>query len=185
MRLMEMTKRIQNLKTEFNKEIQTLARTQDEMKMDWKSPIIQPEKSKETLTSRMNQAGDRLSGLEDKVQDLDKIRKEYEKEKTIKERNIQKTQNTMKRQNLQITGIVGEGSQVNGIDQIFTKIRKESFQNPKKDAPLQIQEHKEDRTDKTRKENPHTVSVKTPCMNNNNNNPKPCVHTIGSHHNNS
>lgn len=67
MRLMEMTKRIQNLKTEFNKEIQTLARTQDEMKMDWKSPIIQPEKSKETLTSRMNQAGDRLSGLEDKV----------------------------------------------------------------------------------------------------------------------
>lgn len=81
----------------------------------------------------------------------------------------------MRRQNLQIIGIEeGEEFQVNGLDQTFNKIMKESSHNPSKDALLQIQVNKEYQTEKARKENPSIISVKTPNMSNNN--PKTMCH---------
>ena len=80
---MEMTKMIQVLRTEFNKEIEILKRTQDEMKMELKNPTTYLDNSKGSLTGRMNQAEDRISGLENKVDDLDQIRKEYKTLKNI------------------------------------------------------------------------------------------------------
>lgn len=61
---MEMTKTIQNFKTEFNKEIGTLK--------SWngvgnESPMIQLEYSKEGLNSKMNQTEYRIPGLKFKV----------------------------------------------------------------------------------------------------------------------
>lgn len=50
--------------------------------MTLKSPITQLENSKESLTSRMNHSEDRISGLKDKIGDLDKIIKNMKKIKT-------------------------------------------------------------------------------------------------------
>ena len=48
-------KRIQDLRAELSKEIETLRRTQVELKMKLKNPTFRLEK-KGSLTSRMNQA---------------------------------------------------------------------------------------------------------------------------------
>ena len=53
------------------------------MKKELKNPRTYLENSKGSLTGRMNQTEDRISGLEDKVDDLDQIRKEYETLKNI------------------------------------------------------------------------------------------------------
>ena len=71
-------KRIQDLRAELSKEIETLRRTQVELKMKLKNPTFRLEKKK-SLTSRMNQAEDRISGLNDKVEDLDKYTKNMTK----------------------------------------------------------------------------------------------------------
>lgn len=68
---MELTKRIQGLKTEFSKEIGTFKKTQTEMRMELKNPITLLENPNKSLTSRMNQVEDRISGLKDKAEDLD------------------------------------------------------------------------------------------------------------------
>lgn len=77
--LVEMTKKIQDLKMEFNQDIETLKRTQDEMNMELKNPIVQLQKSKESFTSRINQVEDRISCLEDKIENLDQTSKKHEK----------------------------------------------------------------------------------------------------------
>lgn len=47
--------------------------------MELKSPVAQLENSKENLTNRMNYTEDRIPGLKDKVEDLDRIIRECEK----------------------------------------------------------------------------------------------------------
>lgn len=47
--------------------------------MEFKNPLTQLENTKESLASRMNQAGDKISELEDKVQCLEQISKKYQK----------------------------------------------------------------------------------------------------------
>lgn len=54
-RLVEMTKIIQDLRTNFKKEIETLMKAQAKIKMEFKSPGSQLANSKGSLTCRMNQ----------------------------------------------------------------------------------------------------------------------------------
>lgn len=75
----------------------------------------------------MHQAEDRISGLDNQVQDLDQVNKQYERFQKTHERNIQKK---IKRPNHQIKGIHEAGeSQANGIDQIFNKILEKKLSN--------------------------------------------------------
>lgn len=62
------------------------------------------------------------------------------KNKKAQERSIQNMWDTIKRPNLQIIVTDEEGSQVNGIGQVFNKVIKENFQRLKKHALIQIQE---------------------------------------------
>lgn len=50
MKLIGMTKTIQDPKTQFNKQVETMKRSQCEMKMELKSSITQLEHSRESLT---------------------------------------------------------------------------------------------------------------------------------------
>lgn len=75
--LIEMMKMIQNLRKKSNQETETLKRTQSEMKTKLKNPITQLE----SFTSSMDQAKDRISGLQNKIHDLDQINKKCEKVK--------------------------------------------------------------------------------------------------------
>lgn len=66
---MEMMKTIQDSRTEFNKEIETWRRTQTEMKMELKIPIIPIIQLENTKTPSiiMTQTVDRISELKNKV----------------------------------------------------------------------------------------------------------------------
>lgn len=81
---MERTKTIQDLKAEFNKEIETLRMSQAEMKMEQKYPVTQEENSKE---SRMTQSEDEVYSLEEiSIEDENKNKDiNTEKEHTGKE----------------------------------------------------------------------------------------------------
>lgn len=46
---------IWDLKTKFNKEIETFKRIQVKMRMEWKNSVFQLENSEQSLTSKMNQ----------------------------------------------------------------------------------------------------------------------------------
>lgn len=60
-------KTIWEQRKEFYKEIKALTRTQPEIKIELKIPITQQKNAKKTIASRMNQKGDRISELEDRV----------------------------------------------------------------------------------------------------------------------
>lgn len=64
-------KTIQALRTKFNKEMETLKRTQVEMSIELKNSVVLLENSKERLTNKMNQ-NDKITGHKDKVEDLTK-----------------------------------------------------------------------------------------------------------------
>lgn len=72
-----MHKTIQDLRTEFNQETETLKSTLGEMKVSLRNPIAQQQNSKECLTYRMNQTEGKLSDFEDKIEGVDQISKEH------------------------------------------------------------------------------------------------------------
>lgn len=74
-----MLRTIQGWKTEFNKDIETVKRTQNEDKIE--KHVAQLENWKERLTSRVTQTEDRMSSLGDKTEDLHHISKEDEHKK--------------------------------------------------------------------------------------------------------
>lgn len=55
-----------------------LKKTQNKTKTGLKNLVTQEGDSKEFLTSRIYQAEHRISGLKDKIEDLDQIRKRHE-----------------------------------------------------------------------------------------------------------
>lgn len=71
----DITKIIQDLKTEFKEDLETLKRPSPN-KDRIKNSISQYKNPGESLISRMNQAEKRISELGDKVENLDKISKE-------------------------------------------------------------------------------------------------------------
>lgn len=62
-----------------------LKKTYTVMNMELKNPNNLIRNSKESLICRMNQAQGRISGLKDKIENLDQIRKENEKNYENKE----------------------------------------------------------------------------------------------------
>lgn len=62
----------------FNKAMEALKRTQTAMKVELENTIVQLKNWKKSLIRRMIQAEDRISGLKDKIEDLDQISKEKE-----------------------------------------------------------------------------------------------------------
>jgi chromosome segregation ATPase len=80
--------------------------------------------------SRLQQAEDRISELEDKMEIKGKNEEQLVKQLKTYERNRQELTDSIKRPNLRIMGIEeGEEVQVKGICNIFNKIITEHFPN--------------------------------------------------------
>lgn len=71
-------KTIQNIKSEFNNNRKIMKRTQITMMMELKNSITQLRKLGKNLISRINKVEDKISGLKDKIHDMDCLCKEYE-----------------------------------------------------------------------------------------------------------
>jgi hypothetical protein len=91
-------------------------------------------------SNRLEQAEDRISVLEGKVEIKGKTEELLCKQLKTCERNVQKLTDSIKRPNLRIIGIEeGEEVQAKGIHNIFNKTT-ENFPNLKKTIPIQVQE---------------------------------------------
>ena len=84
---------------------------------------------------------ERISGVEDTIENIDTIVNRNAKCKKLLTQNIQEIQDTMRRPNLRIIGIEESGdSQLKGPENIFNKIIEENFPNLRKEMPMSIQE---------------------------------------------
>jgi chaperonin cofactor prefoldin len=113
--------------------------------------------------SRLEQAEDKISDLEDKMEIKGKTGELLVKQLRTCERNMQELTESIKRPNLRILGIEeGEEVQAKGVCNIFNKIITENFPNLEKIVPIQVQEASRtpNRLDKNRTTPPHTI-IKT------------------------
>jgi hypothetical protein len=94
-----------------------------------------------SISNRIPEMEERISGAEDSVENIDTTIKENAKWKKILTQNIQEIQDTMRRPNLRIIDIdENEDFQLKRPVNIFNKIIKENFPNLKKEMPMNIQE---------------------------------------------
>ena len=84
------------------------------------------------ITNGIQEIEERISGVEDTVEEIDTIVKENSKCKKLLTQNIQEIQNTMKRPNLRIIGIEEiKDSQLKGPENTFNKVVKKKLPQPK------------------------------------------------------
>jgi septation ring formation regulator EzrA len=114
----ELNKTIQDLKLE----VETIKKTQREKTLGIE---IQGKKSgtiDASITNRMQEMEERISGIEDSIENMDTTIKENAKCKKILIQNIQEIQDTMRRPNLRTIGIdEDEDFQLKGPVNIFKK----------------------------------------------------------------
>ena len=81
-----------------------------------------------SITNRMQEIEEKISGAEDTIENIDTTEKENAKSKKLLTQHIQKIQDTMRRQNLRIIDIEeNEDSQLKGSVNIFNKTIEENF----------------------------------------------------------
>ena len=101
-----------------------------------------------SITNRIQEVKERISGLEDMVEEIDTTVKENSKNQTKNKQtnkqntqSIQEIQDTLKRENLRIIEIEkNEDSQLKGPENVFSKIIEENFPNLKKVIGIKVQE---------------------------------------------
>ena len=94
-----------------------------------------------SISNRIQEMEERISGTEDYIGNIDTTIKENAKCKKILTQNIQEIQDTMRKPNLQIIGVgENEDFQLKGPANIFNKIIEENFPNLKKEMTMNIQE---------------------------------------------
>ena len=131
----ELNKIIQDLK--MKKE--TIKKSQRGTKLDIENLGKRSGVIDASITNRIHEIEERISGAEDTIENIDTTGKENAKSKNLLIQNILKIQDTMKRPNLRVIGIEeNEDFQFKGPVNIFNKIIKENFPNLKKEMPMNI-----------------------------------------------
>ena len=120
----ELNKTIQDLKME----VETIKKSQRETTLELENLGKRSGVIDASITNRIQEIEERISGAEDTIENIDTTVKESAKCKNFLTQNIQAIQNTMRRTNLRITGIEkSKNSQLKGPVNIFkNKKRKHS-----------------------------------------------------------
>jgi chromosome segregation ATPase len=109
----------------------------------------------ESISNRIQEMEERISGAEDSIGNMDTTIKENAKFKKILTQNIQEIQDTMRKQNLWIIGVdENEDFLHKGQANNFNKIIEEYVPYLKKEMPMNIKEAYRTQIDWTRKEIP-------------------------------
>jgi hypothetical protein len=92
-------------------------------------------------SSRLEQVGDKILELKDKIEIKEKNPEILVKQLKSYERNMQELSNSIKRPNLRLIGLdEGEEMEVKGINNKFNKIITENLPHLEKVSPMQVQE---------------------------------------------
>ena len=133
--VMEMNKTILDLKME----VDTIKKTQSEATLEIETLGKISGTIDASISNRIQVMEERMSGVEDSIENISTTIKENAKCKRILTQNIQEIQDTMRRPNLQIIGVdENEDFQLKGAANIFKIIIEENFSNLKKEMPMNI-----------------------------------------------
>ena len=133
----ELNKVIQDLQVE----VETIKKTQMETNLEMENLAKRSRITDVSITNRIQEIEEWVSGVEDTVEEIDTTVKENSKHKKLLTQSIQDIQDTMKRPNLRIIGIEGsKDSQLKGSENFFNKIIEENFPNLKKEMAIKVQE---------------------------------------------
>jgi hypothetical protein len=155
----ELNKVIQDLKME----VETIKKAQMEANLETENLGKESGITDVNITNRIQEIEERISGVEDTVEEIDTIVEENSKHKKLLTQSIQEIQITMKRPNLRIIRKEeNEDSQLNGPELVFNKIIEENFPNLKKEMAIKVQEayRPSHKWDQKRKSSRHII-IKT------------------------
>jgi methyl-accepting chemotaxis protein len=117
-RVKELNKATQDLKVE----VETIKKTQMEANLEMENLGKRSGFIDVSITNRIQEIEERISGVEDNIEKIDTTVKENSKHKKLLTQSIQEIQNTMKRPNLRMIGIKeNENSQLKGPENVFNK----------------------------------------------------------------
>jgi chromosome segregation ATPase len=162
--MMEMNKTILELK----REVDTIKKTQSEATLEIETPGKKSGTIDSSISNRIQEMEERISGAEDSIENIGTTIKENTKCRKILTQNIQEMQDTMRRPNLQITGVdENEDFQLKGPANIFNKIIEENVTNLKNDMPMNLQEayRTPNRLDQKRNSSWHIIIRTTNALN--------------------
>ncbi|KAL6056636.1 hypothetical protein STEG23_020363 [Scotinomys teguina] len=126
---------VQDLKTE----IEAIKKKQTERRLEIENLSKRTGTTDANITNRIQEMEDRISGIEDTIEETDLLAKENTNTKKVITQNVQEIWDTMKKSNLRIIGIEeGEEYQLKGTKK--KKIIEENFPNLKKKMPIEVQE---------------------------------------------
>jgi predicted ribosome quality control (RQC) complex YloA/Tae2 family protein len=138
---------VEDIQKDFNNslkekmEVGTIKKTQSEAMLEIETLGKKSGTINVSISNRIQEMEERISGAEDSIEYMDTIIKENAKCKRILTQNIQEIQDTMRRSNLWIIGVdENEDFQLKGPENIFNKIIEKNFPNLKKEMPMNIQE---------------------------------------------
>ena len=121
---MELNGTIQDLKME----VETMKKTQRETTLEIENLGKKPGTIHASISNRMQEMEERISGAEDSIENMGTKIKENAKCKKILSQNIQQFQNSLRKPNLGIIGVdENEDFQLKGTANIFNKIIEEKF----------------------------------------------------------
>jgi chromosome segregation ATPase len=127
---MKLKKKIDNIKEEVTHDMENLRKKNE----------TEIQNTMEDHSRRLEQAEDRISELENKMEIKGKTKELLVKQLKTGERNMQELTESIKRPNPRIMGIEEREVQAKGIHNIFNKIITENFSNLEKAMPIQVQE---------------------------------------------
>jgi hypothetical protein len=130
-----MNKNIQDLKMD----VETIKKSQRETTLEIENLGKNSGTKDASITNRIQEMEERISGAEDSIENIDTTIKEYSKCKRILIQNIQEIQDTIRRPNQRIICIdENEDFQLKGPGNFFNKIIEENFPNLMKVMPMNI-----------------------------------------------
>jgi hypothetical protein len=153
---------------DLTREVKTIKKTQSETTLEIETLGKKSGTIDARISNRIQEMEERISGAEYSIENLGTTIKENAKCKKILTQNIQETQDTMRRPNLQIKGVdENEDFQLKGPANIYNKIIEENFPNLKKEMSMNIQEAYRtlNRLDQKRNSSRHIIIRTTNALN--------------------
>lgn len=148
---------------DLNMEEESIKKTQMEATLKMENLGKRSGTTDARINNRIEEIEERISRIENTLEDTDKIVKRKFKKQKLLIHNMQEIQDPLKTQNQGIIGIEeSKDSHLRGSKSIFNKIREESFPNLKKEMAINVQgdNRTPSRFDQKRKSSRHII-IKT------------------------
>ena len=133
----KLNKAVQDLKVE----VETIKKTQMDTNLERENLEKWSGIMDVSITNSIQEIEERISVVEDTLEEIDTCVKENLKHEKLLTQSIQEIQDTMKRPNIRITGIEeSKDYQLKGPENIFNKTIKENFPSLKKEMAINVHE---------------------------------------------